>query len=86
MTASISGKAIIYSITVTNSGPAAVLNAFPSNPLPAGTGFVSVVSSMGTCSGGKTVTCDCGKKPFLVQSSRRSSYASIHHQNRLLAA
>jgi len=60
MTASVNNKTIIYTITVTNDGPADAVDALLTDPLPAGVGFVSVICTQGTCSGGKTVTCSFG--------------------------
>jgi uncharacterized repeat protein (TIGR01451 family) len=58
MTYSVNNKQIIYAIVVTNDGPAAALNASLTDALPDGVAFVSVISTKGTCSGGKTVTCN----------------------------
>ena len=60
MTYTINGKQIIYTITVTNDGPAEAVAAALNDPLPSGTAFVSVMSTAGNCTGGKTVTCNFG--------------------------
>lgn len=60
MTASVSGRTIVYSITVTNDGPADAVGAALADPLPSGVSFVSVGSTQGTCSGGKTIACGFG--------------------------
>jgi len=55
------GSNLTYSITVTNQGPNNALNVIVTDPLPAGTGFVSANSSFGNpiyASG--TVTCNLG--------------------------
>ncbi len=60
MTASVNNKTIIYTITVTNDGPADAVDTVLTDTLPAGISFVSVICTQGTCSGGKTVTCSFG--------------------------
>jgi uncharacterized repeat protein (TIGR01451 family) len=60
MTYSVNNKAIIYAITVTNDGPAAADRAALTDALPEGVAYVSVISTQGTCVGGKTVTCNFG--------------------------
>lgn len=60
MTASVDKKTIIYAIVVTNDGPADAAEAVLTDPLPEGTAYVSAMSSLGTCSGGKTLTCNFG--------------------------
>ncbi len=60
MTASVNNKAITYAIVVTNDGPAAAANAVVTDALPGTVAYVSVVSTQGTCSGGKTITCNFG--------------------------
>jgi uncharacterized repeat protein (TIGR01451 family) len=60
MTYSVNSKKIIYAITVTNDGPADALNASLTDILPDSVAFVSVVTTQGTCAGGKTVNCSFG--------------------------
>ena len=60
MTASTSGKNIIYAITVTNDGPAEAAGVTVTDALPSGVSFVSVISTQGTCRGGKSITCNLG--------------------------
>ncbi len=55
------GENFDYSITVTNNGPSTALNVQLSDPLPAGTSFVSVAPGSPTCAeAAGTVTCDLG--------------------------
>jgi uncharacterized repeat protein (TIGR01451 family) len=60
MTAGVDKKAIIYTIVVANDGPADAAGAVLSGAIPDGTAFVSASTSLGTCSGGKTLTCEFG--------------------------
>jgi uncharacterized repeat protein (TIGR01451 family) len=60
MDASVEKKTILYTLIVTNDGPADVLAAVLSGQIPDGTAFVSVSTTQGNCSGGKTLTCDFG--------------------------
>ena len=60
MTYSVNNKTIIYAIVVTNDGPAAAANAVLTDALPGTVAYVSVISTQGTCAGGKTVTCNFG--------------------------
>jgi uncharacterized repeat protein (TIGR01451 family) len=53
-------KLITYSIVVTNDGPAAALNAVLTDALPGTVTFDSATTSVGTCSGTKTVSCGFG--------------------------
>jgi uncharacterized repeat protein (TIGR01451 family) len=55
------GSNITYTVTVTNAGPEAALNAVLTNRLSPGLSFVSAVSTLGACvNGGNTVVCDFG--------------------------
>jgi uncharacterized repeat protein (TIGR01451 family) len=55
------GTDLTYTIGVTNNGPSHTGGAVTlTDPLPAGTSFVSATPSQGTCSGTTTVTCDLG--------------------------
>jgi hypothetical protein len=47
-------------MVVTNNGPAAATGVTAGDPLPAGTTFVSVTSTQGTCTGGTTIQCSIG--------------------------
>ena len=60
MTSSVNSKKIIYSITVTNDGPAEALEAVLSDVLPDSVAYISVISTQGTCGGGKMVNCNLG--------------------------
>jgi uncharacterized repeat protein (TIGR01451 family) len=60
MSTSVISKAIIYTITIVNDGPADATNATLSDALPSSVAYVSVMSSTGTCTGGKTVNCSFG--------------------------
>ena len=60
MTYSVNNKTIIYAITVTNDGPADAANAVLTDLLPSTVAYVSVITTQGTCTGGKTVTCSFG--------------------------
>jgi uncharacterized repeat protein (TIGR01451 family) len=56
----IAGSNITYTITVTNNGPSDAANVVWSDPLPAGTTFVSESQTSGptfTCTTGATVSC-----------------------------
>ncbi|HEY4396984.1 MAG TPA: DUF11 domain-containing protein, partial [Acidimicrobiia bacterium] len=54
------GSDITYTITVTNNGPADADSAQIADAVPAGTSFVSVVPTVGSCVGTATFTCDLG--------------------------
>jgi uncharacterized repeat protein (TIGR01451 family) len=54
------GDDITYTITVTNNGPATADDVTVTDPLPAGTSFVSATPSQGSCAGTTTVTCNIG--------------------------
>ena len=54
------GSDLIYTITVMNNGPSDAQNVSVSDPLPAGTTFVSATPSIGSCAGTATVTCSLG--------------------------
>lgn len=60
MTASVNNKAIIYAITVVNDGPAAAAGATLTDVLPDTVSYLSVITTQGTCTGGKTVRCSFG--------------------------
>jgi len=51
---------ITYTITVSNLGPLTASNVTVTDPIPAGTTFVSASSSQGGCSGTTIVTCNLG--------------------------
>jgi len=53
-------KIITYSMVVTNDGPADALNAVLTDALPGTVTFDSATTSLGTCSGTKTVSCGFG--------------------------
>ena len=54
---------VTYTLTVANPGGAAAANAALTDPLPAGTTFVSCTPTQGTCSGGATVNATLGTIP-----------------------
>jgi uncharacterized repeat protein (TIGR01451 family) len=58
-------QTLTYSIVVSNAGPQAAASVLLTDPLPAGTTFVSCAASQGTCTGppvgaGGTVVADLG--------------------------
>ncbi len=51
----------VYTITVTNNGPATATSVTASDPLPTGLSYVNAVSSQGSCTfNDGTLTCDVG--------------------------
>lgn len=60
MTYSVNNKKIIFAITVTNDGPADALDASLTDVLPDTVAYISVISTQGTCTGGRTVNCSFG--------------------------
>jgi uncharacterized repeat protein (TIGR01451 family) len=56
----IAGQNVEYTITVTNNGPETASNVVVTDPIPAGTTFVSATPSQGSCSGTTTVICNLG--------------------------
>jgi uncharacterized repeat protein (TIGR01451 family) len=52
------GGLISYTLTVTNDGPSSATNVVVSDPVPAGTSFVSATPSQGSCD--STVSCNLG--------------------------
>ncbi len=51
---------VVYTITVTNNGPTGATNVVVTDVLPAGTTFVSALTTQGSCSGTTTVSCALG--------------------------
>jgi len=51
---------LAYRITVTNNGPATATNVVVTDTLPAGSTFVSAVSTQGMCNGSGPITCNVG--------------------------
>jgi uncharacterized repeat protein (TIGR01451 family) len=54
---------VTYTLTIANPGGAAAANVALTDPLPAGTTFVSCTPTQGTCSGGATVNGNLGTIP-----------------------
>jgi len=54
---------VTYTLTINNPGSAAAANVALTDPLPAGTTFVSCTPTQGTCSGGATVNAGLGTIP-----------------------
>jgi uncharacterized repeat protein (TIGR01451 family) len=55
------GNQVTWTMVVTNNGPNGATNVTVADPVPAGTTFVSVASSSGTCTGtGGVVSCQLG--------------------------
>ncbi len=54
------GNELTYTITATNDGPSDAQDVTVTDPLPAGTTFVSATPSQGSCTGTTTVTCGLG--------------------------
>jgi uncharacterized repeat protein (TIGR01451 family) len=54
------GNQITWTMIVTNNGPNGATGVTVADPVPAGTTFVSVATSQGTCTGGAAVSCQLG--------------------------
>jgi uncharacterized repeat protein (TIGR01451 family) len=54
------GSGITWTMIVTNNGPNGATGVTVADPVPAGTTFVSVSTSQGTCTGGAVVNCQLG--------------------------
>src|SRR6266545_4193227 len=54
------GSPVTWTMVVTNNGPNNATGVTASDPVPAGTTFVSVTTSQGTCTGGAIVSCQLG--------------------------
>jgi hypothetical protein len=67
---------------VTNDGPADAVNASLTDILPGSVAYVSVISTQGTCSGGKTVTCDFG---MLTSGSSVTIMLKVNRTNTKIA-
>jgi uncharacterized repeat protein (TIGR01451 family) len=59
-TAIVAGTPFAYTIVVTNQGPGTATGVVVTDPLPSGTSAASSSSTVGTCSGTTTVTCNVG--------------------------
>jgi uncharacterized repeat protein (TIGR01451 family) len=55
------GLKLIYTISVTNKGPADALDVSLTDPRPEGLAILSLTSTQGKCRHGKTVECNFGK-------------------------
>jgi uncharacterized repeat protein (TIGR01451 family) len=51
---------LTYTIVVGNNGPDAATQVTLADPLPAGTSFVSVATTQGSCTGGALISCNLG--------------------------
>ena len=51
---------LTYTIVVGNNGPDAATQVTLADPLPAGTSFVSVSTTQGSCTGGALISCNLG--------------------------
>lgn len=51
---------LVYTLKVSNNGPASALGVTVSDPLPAGVTFVSASSTQGTCNSASPVSCTIG--------------------------
>ena len=54
------GNTVTWSMVVSNNGPNGATGVTVGDPLPAGTTFVSVSTTQGTCTGGVLVSCQLG--------------------------
>src|SRR5205085_1994749 len=54
------GKQVTWTMVVTNNGPNGATGVTVADPVPAGTSFVSVATTQGTCTGGAVVSCQLG--------------------------
>src|SRR5215204_5117417 len=54
---------LTYTIALGNNGPDAATQVTLADPLPAGTSFVSVSTTQGTCTGGALISCNLGTVP-----------------------
>ena len=54
---------LTYTIVVGNNGPDAATQVTLADPLPAGTSFVSVSTTQGTCTGDVLISCNLGTVP-----------------------
>jgi uncharacterized repeat protein (TIGR01451 family) len=53
-------SAVTWTLTVTNNGPNGATGVNVADPLPAGTTFISVSTTQGTCTGGALISCQLG--------------------------
>jgi uncharacterized repeat protein (TIGR01451 family) len=56
----VAGTHAAYTVTVINHGPSDANGVALTDPLPAGTAFVTATASQGSCNGGPTVDCSLG--------------------------
>ncbi len=57
------GNRVTWTMVVTNNGPDGATGVTVADPLPAGTSFVSVATSQGSCTGGALISCQLGSMP-----------------------
>jgi uncharacterized repeat protein (TIGR01451 family) len=55
------GSRLTYTLTVRNAGPDTATNVRVADALPAGTTFLAVATTQGTCTGGRVVRCSLGE-------------------------
>ena len=89
------GDNLTYTLEATNNGPSVASSVTVSDPLPAGTTFVSVTPSAGTCSeSAGTVSCslgdlavgtDCHHRHHGDGRRQRAGRAVDQHGHRLVA-
>ena len=83
MTYSVNSRRMVFTITVINDGPADALNATLTDTLPDTVAFVSVVTTQGTCAGGRTVNCNFdtiasgGSVTVMIQVNRINTRVAV---------
>ena len=69
------GTDLTYTIGITNTGPSDAPGVTLTDPIPAGTSFVSATPSTGSCAGTTTVSCNLGT---LANGASASVTLSVH--------